>query len=66
MDPESYFVQMYNDTPVVPGVAAHSIIAVKNPNDPKEEWNDGVVEYKVRSHSRFVSCDMGGCLFITV
>ena len=46
MDPKSYFVQMYNDTPVVPGVAAHSIIAVKNPNDPKEEWNDGVVEYK--------------------
>jgi len=23
----------------------NSIIAVKNPKDPKEEWNDGVVKY---------------------
>jgi hypothetical protein len=27
-------------------VDAHSIIAVKNPDAPKEKWNDGVVEYK--------------------
>ena len=27
-------------------IIAHSIIPVKNPDDPKEEWNDGVVEYK--------------------
>jgi len=46
MDPKSRFVQMYNTFPVVPGVTAHSIIPVKNPNDPKEKWNDGVVEYK--------------------
>jgi pimeloyl-ACP methyl ester carboxylesterase len=46
MDPKSRFVQMYNTFPVVPGVTAHSIIAVKNPNDPKKKWNDGVVEYK--------------------
>lgn len=46
MDPKSRFVQMYNQFPVVPGVAAHSIIPVKNPKDPKEKWNDGVVEYK--------------------
>ena len=46
MDPKSHFVQMYNTFPVAPGVTAHSIIAVKNPNDPKEKWNDGVVEYK--------------------
>ena len=46
MDPKSRFVQMYNTFPVVPGVTAHSIIAVKNPKDPKEKWNDGVVEYK--------------------
>jgi len=46
MDPKSRFVQMYNTFPVAPGVKAHSIIPVKNPNDPKEKWNDGVVEYK--------------------
>jgi pimeloyl-ACP methyl ester carboxylesterase len=46
MDPKSRFVQMYNTFPVAPGVTAHSIIPVKNPNDPKEKWNDGVVEYK--------------------
>jgi triacylglycerol esterase/lipase EstA (alpha/beta hydrolase family) len=46
MDPKSRFVQMYNTFPIAPGVTAHSIIAVKNPDDPKEKWNDGVVEYK--------------------
>jgi triacylglycerol esterase/lipase EstA (alpha/beta hydrolase family) len=46
MDPKSRFVQMYNTFPVVPGVTVHSIIPVKNPKDPKEKWNDGVVEYK--------------------
>jgi triacylglycerol esterase/lipase EstA (alpha/beta hydrolase family) len=46
MDPRSSFVQIYNSFPIAPGVTAHSIIAVKNPNDPKEKWNDGVVEYK--------------------
>lgn len=45
MDPKSRFVQMYNTFPVVPGVSAHSIIAVKNPEDPKEKWTDGVVNY---------------------
>lgn len=46
MDPKSNFVRMYNTFPVVPGVKDHSIIPVKNPKDPKEKWNDGVVEYK--------------------
>ena len=46
MDPKSRFVKMYNTFPIAPGVNAHSIIAVKNHNDPKEKWNDGVVEYK--------------------
>ena len=46
MDPKSRFVQMYNTFPLAPGVTAHSIIAVKNPGDPKEKWSDGVVEYK--------------------
>ena len=31
--------------PLPPGVKGNSIIAVKNPGDPKELWNDGVVEY---------------------
>lgn len=45
MDPKSRFVKMYNTFPIAPGVTAHSIIAVKNPNDPKEKWTDGVVNY---------------------
>ena len=31
--------------PIAPDVSAHSIIAVKNPDDPNAEWNDGVVAY---------------------
>jgi hypothetical protein len=46
MDPKSRFVKAYNSFPVTPGVTAHSIIAVKNPNDPKEKWTDGVVNYR--------------------
>jgi len=46
MDPKSHFIQMYNTFPVASGVTVHSIIPVKNPDDPKEKWNDGVVEYK--------------------
>jgi triacylglycerol esterase/lipase EstA (alpha/beta hydrolase family) len=46
MDPKSEFIKTLSSIPVTPGVDAHSIIAVKNPNDPKEKWNDGVVEYK--------------------
>ena len=34
------------DISLAPGVKGHSIIAVKNPKDPREQWNDGVVEYK--------------------
>jgi hypothetical protein len=46
MDPKGRFVQMYNTFPVVTGVTVYSIIPVNNPKDPKEKWNDGVVEYK--------------------
>jgi triacylglycerol esterase/lipase EstA (alpha/beta hydrolase family) len=46
MDPKSPFVKTLSSLPVAPGVNAHSIIPVKNPNDPKDKWNDGVVEYK--------------------
>jgi len=46
MDPKSPFIKNLSSMPITPGVAAHSIIAVKNRKDPKEKWNDGVVEYK--------------------
>jgi hypothetical protein len=46
MAPGSPFVKAISSMPVVPGVIAHSIIPVKNPDDPKEKWNDGIVEYK--------------------
>jgi pimeloyl-ACP methyl ester carboxylesterase len=45
MDPNSRFIQALAAMPIAPGVTVHSIIAVENPDDPKEEWNDGVVEY---------------------
>jgi pimeloyl-ACP methyl ester carboxylesterase len=44
MDPRHRFVQMLSETPITPGVAAHSIIAVQG-NGPIESGNDGVVEY---------------------
>jgi hypothetical protein len=46
MAPESPFIKAISSMPVAPGVIVHSIIPVKNPDDPKEEWNDGVVMYK--------------------
>jgi pimeloyl-ACP methyl ester carboxylesterase len=46
MAPESPFVKAISSLPVAPGIKAHSIIPVKNPNDPKDKWEDGVVEYK--------------------
>jgi pimeloyl-ACP methyl ester carboxylesterase len=45
MAPESPFVKAISSMPVAPRVIAHSIIPVKNLDDPKEKWNDGVVEY---------------------
>jgi len=45
MDPNSPFIKTYASIPIAPGIIAHSIIAVDNPQDPKEEWNDGVVAY---------------------
>jgi pimeloyl-ACP methyl ester carboxylesterase len=46
MDPKSPFIKKLGEMPIAHGVTAHSVIAVKNHNDPKEKWNDGVVEYK--------------------
>jgi hypothetical protein len=45
MDPDSVFIKTYGSIPIAPGVVVHSIIAVKNPEDPPEEWADGVVAY---------------------
>jgi len=45
MSPNSGFVRLYSSIPIAPGITAHSIIAVDNAEDPKEEWNDGVVAY---------------------
>jgi hypothetical protein len=45
MSPNSGFVRLYSSIPIAPGIIAHSIIAVDNPEDPKEEWSDGVVAY---------------------
>ena len=45
MDPKSPFVRTFSSISIAPGVSAHSIVAVKNPNDHKEKWTDGVVNY---------------------
>ncbi len=45
MNPDSEFIKTFSSIPVSPGIIAHSIIAVDNPEDPKEEWDDGVVAY---------------------
>ena len=45
MNPDSEFIKTFASIPIAPGIIAHSIIAVDNPEDPKEEWDDGVVAY---------------------
>ena len=45
MSPTNRFVRVLAGIPLVPGVTAHSIVAVKT-DGPIEEGNDGVVEYK--------------------
>jgi pimeloyl-ACP methyl ester carboxylesterase len=45
MDPKSPFIRTLDSIPIASNVTAHSIIAVKNPHAPKEEWTDGVVDY---------------------
>ena len=46
MSPDSPFIKTFASIPIAPGVIAHSIIAVANPEDPQAEWDDGVVPYK--------------------
>jgi pimeloyl-ACP methyl ester carboxylesterase len=45
MDPDSPFIKTFASIPIAPGISAHSIIAVANPEDPKAEWDDGVVAF---------------------
>lgn len=45
MSPDSPVMRELAEIPLAPGVKGNSIIAVENPDDPKKEWNDGVVEY---------------------
>jgi len=45
MSPNNPVMKTLADIPLAPGITGHSIIAVKNPDEPREEWNDGVVQY---------------------
>ncbi|WP_239992059.1 esterase/lipase family protein [Rhodopila globiformis] len=45
MSPGNPFIKALADTPVAPGIHAHSIIAVQG-NGPAESGDDGVVKYK--------------------
>jgi pimeloyl-ACP methyl ester carboxylesterase len=45
MDPNSQFVRTFSSIPIAPGIPAHSIISVENPDAPKDRWTDGVVKY---------------------
>ena len=45
MSPSNPVMKELANMPLAPGVKGNSIIAVNNPEDPKEQWNDGVVEY---------------------
>lgn len=45
MTPGNPFIKMMADMPLAPGVTSHSIIAVKDPDVPRDRADDGVVEY---------------------
>jgi len=45
MTPGNPFIEVLIDTPFAPGVTAHSIVAVKDPEVPRDQADDGVVEY---------------------
>jgi hypothetical protein len=46
MNPSTPFIKRFASIPLSSDIKAHSIIAVANPEDPKEEWDDGVVTYQ--------------------
>jgi pimeloyl-ACP methyl ester carboxylesterase len=45
MTPGNPLIEELAAIPIAPGVKAHSIIAVTDPDTPREKANDGVVEY---------------------
>lgn len=45
MTPGNQFIKTLVETPLAPGVTGHSIIAVKDPDTPRDRADDGVVEY---------------------
>ena len=45
MTPGQPFITELAEIPIVPGVEAHSVIAVTDPDTPRDEADDGVVEY---------------------
>ena len=45
MDPQNSFIQILGSIPISSDVSAHSIIAVRNPQAPREKWVDGVVSF---------------------
>ena len=57
MDPKSPFVKNLSALSLSAGVTAHSIIAVKNLEDPKEKWTDGVVNYS-SAHAEGVESEL--------
>jgi hypothetical protein len=57
MDPKNNFIKILGSIPVSSDVSAHSIIAVKNPKDPREKWVDGVVSYS-SSHIEGVTSEL--------
>jgi pimeloyl-ACP methyl ester carboxylesterase len=45
MSPGNPVMKELANIPLAPGVKGNTIIAVRNPDASKEEWNDGVVQY---------------------
>jgi len=45
MTPGNPFTKLVSETPLAPGVTGHSIIAVTDPDVPRDRADDGVVEY---------------------
>ena len=46
MSPGNRFIQTLAKIPVAPGIEAHSIVAVTDPNEPRTTAGDGVVKYE--------------------
>jgi len=45
--PKTALLKPISSLSVAPGIIAHSIIPVKNPDDPKDKWNDGLLPMRV-------------------